>query len=160
MAALRQPGQSGPDRVVGEQCGPGRAASPRVPPEPPRVGVALLPAALPSRAVDAAGARPAVSQPGVHPDGRWIVTAANSDYIGSGAGEWTIWDAATGRMIESRPGQGVRKVAIDPTGTRLAVGSAPGPGQPGMVTLWKGTTTDGPPQLGASPIASCGLSVG
>ena len=84
------------------------------------------------------------------PDGRWIITAANSDYNSSGAGEWTIWDAATGRVIESRPAQGVGKVAIDSSGTRIAVGSAPEPGQPGMVTLWK-ITTDGPPRLAQEP---------
>ena len=80
------------------------------------------------------------------PDSRWIVTTANSHYGGTGAGEWTIWEATTGRAIESRPGQGVRKVAIDASGTRIAVGSNPEPGKPYTVTLWK-TTMDWPPRL-------------
>jgi WD40 repeat protein len=84
------------------------------------------------------------------PDSRWIVTTANSHYLGTGVGEWTIWEATTGRAIERRPVQGVRKVAIDASGTRIAVGSNPEPGKPYTVTLWQ-TTMDWPPRLARAP---------
>jgi WD40 repeat protein len=86
------------------------------------------------------------------PDGRWLITAAKAHSRDeAGPGEWTIWDAASGIELETRPTHGTWVVAVAPSGTMVAVGSSDGPGTPGTVTLWATATSDGPPRLPRDP---------
>jgi WD40 repeat protein len=83
-------------------------------------------------------------------DGRWIITAANAHPGGEGPGEWTIWDATTGRAIESRRMEKVRVVAEDPAGTMVAVGANGGERNPAAVSLWR-NPTEWPLRLAREP---------
>ena len=86
------------------------------------------------------------------PDGRWIITAAQELGQDEGApGEWALWDAATGRAIESRPTRGSWVVAVAPTGTMVAAGLAAGAGSLGTVSLWE-MKADRPPSLTCEPV--------
>jgi WD40 repeat protein len=70
----------------------------------------------------------------IHPDGRSIFTAAGG-FFEEGveqSGDWTLWDLATGREIESQPVRGAYAIAIDPAGATLAVSWADG-----RISLWK-----------------------
>jgi eukaryotic-like serine/threonine-protein kinase len=85
------------------------------------------------------------------PDGRWLITAAKDpDRDSAGPGQWSLWDAATGREIQTRPTRGTWMVAVDPSGTTVALGSRASALVPGTVTLWK-TKTQDPPRLEEEP---------
>ena len=85
------------------------------------------------------------------PDGRRLIAAAKPhSRDDAGPSEWTIWDTATSRELETRPTHGTWVVGVAPSGTTVAVGSSDGPGAPGTVALWS-TTTDGPPCLPREP---------
>ncbi len=85
------------------------------------------------------------------PDGRWLIAAAKDpDLNNAGPGHWSLWDASTGREIESRSTRGTWLVAFDATGTTVALGSREGPWAPGVVTLWK-TLPQGPPRFSSEP---------
>jgi len=86
------------------------------------------------------------------PDGRWIVTAAaDLDETREGPGEVTVWDAETGQAIANRSVRAVNRVAVDPSGTILAVGSGAVDTEQARATvaLWK--TTTWPPRLASEP---------
>ncbi len=87
------------------------------------------------------------------PDGRWLVTVANVLPFGAGDGEWTIWDATTGRAIENRPSP-VSVAAVDATGSFVAVRS--GVGGASVVEIWR-LTQGPPPRLEAAPARLIGL---
>jgi WD40 repeat protein/serine/threonine protein kinase len=93
------------------------------------------------------------------PDGRRLI-AASKEHSRDEAGpsEWTIWDAVTGRELETRPTRGTWVVAVAPSGTVVAVGSSAGPGAPGTVALWI-TTNDGPPRLAPEPTRVLGTKL-
>ncbi len=80
------------------------------------------------------------------PGGRWLIAAAVDAADRPGPSEWAIWDALTGAVIECRAWQYVRRVAVDPSGTRIAVGSD-GP----TVALWK-VMGDQPLRLVSQPV--------
>lgn len=77
------------------------------------------------------------------PDGRWLITVGreNDSFVQSSPGEWTLWDLATDREVESRSVPGANVVAVNPAGTMIAVGSV----APPTVTLWK-VAAEGPPR--------------
>src|SRR5262249_32366899 len=56
----------------------------------------------------------------------------------------------TGREIGSRLVWDAHRVAVNPSGTMIAVASKPPTGKPGTVTLWR-VTTDWPPRLALEP---------
>ncbi len=85
------------------------------------------------------------------PDGRRLIVAAKEHSRDTaGPSEWTIWDAATSRELETRSTHGTWVVAVAPSGTVVAVGSSDGPDAPGTVALWT-TTTHGLPRLAREP---------
>ncbi len=88
------------------------------------------------------------------PDGRWLITAARAqtrDEIGPG--EWTIWDSEDGQALASIPTPGIQVVAVEPSGSMIAVGSVEGegPGARGCVALWP-VARDGSPRAGGGPV--------
>ncbi len=84
------------------------------------------------------------------PDGRWMAAAANSSPSGEGPGEWTIWDATTGRAIECRPAPCACIVAVNSSGTMVASASHGAEKEPARVELW--TISQGwPPKLAHEP---------
>jgi WD40 repeat protein/serine/threonine protein kinase len=82
------------------------------------------------------------------PGGRWIITAARAPEDVTGPSEWAIWDAVTGRAIVRRAGRGLERVAVDPSGTMIAVGS--NAVERATVSLWK-VTADWPLRLASEP---------
>jgi eukaryotic-like serine/threonine-protein kinase len=83
------------------------------------------------------------------PDTRWIVTAGKNMDTRSGPGEWALWDTVTGREIERRSERGVIRVAVNRSGTMIAVGSSADEGA-STVSLWK-VSADWPPRLASEP---------
>jgi eukaryotic-like serine/threonine-protein kinase len=65
-------------------------------------------------------------------DGRCLITAAAGiDHDRRDPTEWTIWDAVTGRELESRRAPAAGPFAIGPSGTSVVMAS------PGGIVLWR-----------------------
>jgi WD40 repeat protein/serine/threonine protein kinase len=81
------------------------------------------------------------------PEGRWIITAT----LGvPGPGEWGIWDALTSREVARRQVSGDCRIAVDRSGTMLAVGSNAAPRCAATVALWQ-MTPDGTLRISGEP---------
>jgi WD40 repeat protein len=81
------------------------------------------------------------------PDGRWLITTANAVLFAGGDGEWTIWDATTGRAMESGPSP-ADVAAVDPGGSFVAVRKEVYGGS--VVELWR-LTKEEARRLAAAP---------